>query len=124
PSNLIITGRYILQPQIFDLLGVQKRGAGEEIQLTDAMATLRGLQPFYGLQFAGRSFDCGSKIGFLAANIAYALARTDLAPSVREILRKFADIDSSDHDRRAAETATTVQAAAIDRAAALDLIER
>lgn len=124
PSNLIITGRYILQPQIFDLLGVQKRGAGEEIQLTDAMATLRKLQPFYGLQFAGRSFDCGSKIGFLTANIAYALDRVDLAPSVREILRKFADIDSSEHDQRAAEPPAIVRTTAIDRAATLDLIER
>ena len=83
PSNLIITGRYILQPEIFDLLAVGKRGAGGEIQLTDAMIELAQSQPFYGLQFAGRSFDCGSKIGFLAANVAYALARPDLAPAMR-----------------------------------------
>ena len=65
PSNLIITGRYILQPEIFDILATQQRGAGGEIQLTDAMLELAKTQPFYGLKFEGRSFDCGSKIGFL-----------------------------------------------------------
>jgi UTP--glucose-1-phosphate uridylyltransferase len=83
PSNLIITGRYILQPEIFDILANQTRGAGGEIQLTDAMIRLAEQQPFYGLKFEGRSFDCGSKIGFLGANIAYALARDDLAPALR-----------------------------------------
>jgi UTP--glucose-1-phosphate uridylyltransferase len=83
PSNLIITGRYILQPEIFDILASEKRGAGNEIQLTDAMIDLAKTQPFYGLEFEGRSFDCGSKVGFLTANIAYALAREDLAPAVR-----------------------------------------
>ena len=75
PSNLILTGRYILQPEILDLLAKQDRGAGGEIQLTDAMIALSQTQPFYGLKFEGRSFDCGSKIGFLAANVSYALAR-------------------------------------------------
>jgi UTP--glucose-1-phosphate uridylyltransferase len=89
PSNLIITGRYILQPAIFDLLAVQNPGAGGEIQLTDAMIALSKKQPFYGLKFAGRSFDCGSKVGFLAANVAYALARDDLGPSMRETLREL-----------------------------------
>ena len=65
PSNLSITGRYILQPQIFELLEKQAAGAGGEIQLTDAMVALSRTQPFYGLKFDGRSFDCGSKIGFL-----------------------------------------------------------
>ena len=65
PSNLIITGRYILQPEIFDVLAAEKRGAGGEIQLTDAMIELARTQPFYGLEFEGRSFDCGSKVGFL-----------------------------------------------------------
>jgi UTP--glucose-1-phosphate uridylyltransferase len=83
PSNLIITGRYILQPEIFDILANQTRGAGGEIQLTDAMIRLAQQQTFYGLKFEGRSFDCGSKIGFLAANIAYALARDDIAPALR-----------------------------------------
>ena len=87
PSNLIITGRYILQPEIFDILADQTRGAGGEIQLTDAMIRLAQQQPFYGLKFEGRSFDCGSKIGFLAANVAYALAREDIAPAFRAELK-------------------------------------
>jgi len=78
PSNLTITGRYILQPQIFDILEKQESGAGGEIQLTDAMLQLMKTQPFYGVKFAGRTYDCGSKIGFLAANLAYALDRDDL----------------------------------------------
>jgi UTP--glucose-1-phosphate uridylyltransferase len=83
PSNLIITGRYILQPEIFNILAAEKRGAGNEIQLTDGMIELAKTQPFYGLEFEGRSFDCGSKVGFLTANLAYALARDDLAPAIR-----------------------------------------
>jgi UTP--glucose-1-phosphate uridylyltransferase len=89
PSNLILTGRYILQPEILDILGTQGRGAGGEIQLTDAMIALSRTQPFYGLQFEGRSFDCGSKIGFLAANVSYALARPDIAPGFREEIKKI-----------------------------------
>ena len=88
PSNLIITGRYILQPQIFDLLASQEGGAGGEIQLTDAMIRLSQHHPFYGLEFEGRTFDCGSKLGFLSANVAYALERDDLAPAFKaELLR-------------------------------------
>ena len=83
PSNLIITGRYILQPEIFDLLEKQAGGAGGEIQITDSMITLSKSQPFYGVKFAGKSFDCGSKIGFLAANVAYAMERPDLGPALR-----------------------------------------
>jgi UTP--glucose-1-phosphate uridylyltransferase len=89
PSNLIITGRYILQPEIFDILAAEKRGAGGEIQLTDAMIELAKRQPFYGLEFEGRSFDCGSKVGFLAANVAYALERPDLAPAVRAEIKQL-----------------------------------
>ena len=89
PSNLTITGRYILQPEIFDLLGKQAAGTGGEIQLTDAMLALSRTQPFYGLKFEGRSFDCGSKIGFLTANVAYALDRKDIAPEFREELRRM-----------------------------------
>jgi UTP--glucose-1-phosphate uridylyltransferase len=89
PSNLIITGRYILQPEIFDILAAEKRGAGGEIQLTDAMIELARKQPFYGLEFEGRSFDCGSKVGFLAANVSYALERPDLASAMREELKKI-----------------------------------
>jgi UTP--glucose-1-phosphate uridylyltransferase len=83
PSNLIITGRYILQPEIFDLLEKQAGGAGGEIQITDSMITLSKSQPFYGVKFAGKSFDCGSKIGFLAANVAYAMERPDIGPALR-----------------------------------------
>ncbi len=89
PSNLILTGRYILQPEILGVLARQERGAGGEIQLTDAMIQLARTQPFYGLKFAGRSFDCGSKIGFLAANVSYALARDDIAPGFREEIKKI-----------------------------------
>ncbi len=92
PSNLSITGRYILQPQIFELLEKQAAGAGGEIQLTDAMVALARTQPFYGLKFEGRSFDCGSKIGFLTANVAYALDRPDIAPGFRaELARVLGD---------------------------------
>src|SRR5579872_1685094 len=89
PSNLIITGRYILQPEILELLERQERGTGGEIQLTDAMIALAQKQPFYGLKFEGRSFDCGSKIGFLAANVSYALARKDIAPGFRAEIEKI-----------------------------------
>jgi UTP--glucose-1-phosphate uridylyltransferase len=89
PSNLIITGRYILQPEIFNILADQTRGAGGEIQITDAMIRLARKQPFYGLKFEGRSFDCGSKIGFLAANIAYALERDDIAPALRAEIKSL-----------------------------------
>jgi UTP--glucose-1-phosphate uridylyltransferase len=87
PSNLIITGRYILQPEIFALLEKQSGGAGGEIQITDSMITLAKRQPFYGLKFEGRSFDCGSKIGFLSANIAYAMERPDLGPALRKEIK-------------------------------------
>ncbi|HET7849029.1 MAG TPA: UTP--glucose-1-phosphate uridylyltransferase GalU [Pseudolabrys sp.] len=89
PSNLTITGRYILQPEIFAVLSKQAAGAGGEIQLTDAMVQLARTQPFYGLKFEGRSFDCGSKIGFLTANIAYALERKDIAPALRAELAQM-----------------------------------
>jgi len=89
PSNLIITGRYILQPEIFDLLSQQNSGTGGEIQLTDAMIRLARTQSFYGVEFKGRSFDCGSKIGFLAANVAYALARPELKEAVHLALKEL-----------------------------------
>ncbi|MGH6768999.1 MAG: UTP--glucose-1-phosphate uridylyltransferase GalU [Xanthobacteraceae bacterium] len=89
PSNLIITGRYILQPEIFDVLAAQNRGAGGEIQITDAMIALAAKQPFYGLKFEGQSFDCGSKIGFLSANVAYALERPDIAPALRAEIKRM-----------------------------------
>jgi UTP--glucose-1-phosphate uridylyltransferase len=89
PSNLTITGRYILQPEIFDILEKQAAGTGGEIQLTDAMVALARRQPFYGLKFEGRSFDCGSKTGFLAANVAYALERPDIAPDFRAEIKRL-----------------------------------
>jgi UTP--glucose-1-phosphate uridylyltransferase len=84
-----------LQPEILSTLAKQERGAGGEIQLTDAMIQLAHTQPFYGLKFEGRSFDCGSKVGFLAANVSYALERPDIAPGFRAELDKLlADINS------------------------------
>ncbi|AQX22545.1 UTP--glucose-1-phosphate uridylyltransferase [Bartonella sp. 11B] len=93
PSNLYINGRYILQPEIFDILSDQKRGTGNEIQLTDAMVRLSNEQAFFGFQLDGRTFDCGSKIGFIEANVAFALSRTDmhqqLFTSLKNLLEKI-----------------------------------
>jgi len=90
PSNLSIIGRYILQPEVFDHLARIGRGAGNEIQLTDALAELiRGNKPFHGLRFAGRRFDCGDKVGFLQANIAFALSRPDMSEAVKQILSEY-----------------------------------
>jgi UTP--glucose-1-phosphate uridylyltransferase len=83
PSNLHISGRYILQPSIFELLETQERGAGGEIQLTDAMLRLMRSEPFYAVRFDGDIYDCGSKLGFLLANFAYAMQRDDLADLLR-----------------------------------------
>jgi UTP--glucose-1-phosphate uridylyltransferase len=82
PSNLMIPGRYILQPEVMRLLETQERGAGNEIQLTDAMAQMIGDQPFHAHKFDGRRFDCGDKAGFITANIALALDRPDIGPEV------------------------------------------
>ncbi len=87
PSNLMLPGRYILQPDIMKILETQERGAGGEIQLTDAMSALIGRQPFNGLAFNGRRFDCGSKAGYLQANLALALERPDLQKSLRTFLK-------------------------------------
>jgi UTP--glucose-1-phosphate uridylyltransferase len=88
PSNLHITGRYILQPTIFDLLARQEKGAGGEIQLTDSMIRLSQMEPFFAVRFDGAIYDTGSKIGFLSANVAYAMARPDLAGDLKaEIAR-------------------------------------
>jgi UTP--glucose-1-phosphate uridylyltransferase len=89
PSNLTILGRYILQPQIFDFLSAQEKGTGGEIQVTDSMLALLKKQPFYAVEYEGRAFDCGSKAGFLAANIAYALERPDLRDAVIDEIRKL-----------------------------------
>ncbi len=90
PSTLSIIGRYVLLPEVFAELDRQEPGAGNEIQLTDAMARLIGPTPFHGLRFEGRRFDCGDKAGFLEANLAFALARDDLADQVREFLGDYA----------------------------------
>ena len=91
PSNLHITGRYILQPEIFGLLARQERGAGGEIQLTDAMIAMQGSgrQPFFAVRFDGTIYDCGTKIGFLLANVAYALEREDLGPALKDAIRRL-----------------------------------
>jgi UTP--glucose-1-phosphate uridylyltransferase len=89
PSNLTILGRYILQPEIFDFLSAQEKGTGGEIQVTDSMLALLKKQPFYAVEYEGRAFDCGSKPGFLAANIAYALQRPDLRDDVIDEIKKL-----------------------------------
>jgi len=91
PSNLHVTGRYILQPEIFDLLGEQEAGAGGEIQLIDSFLRQREElgQPFYAVQYDGEIHDCGSKLGFLTANIAYALARPELAGDLKAEIKRL-----------------------------------
>ena len=86
PSNLMLPGRYILQPEVMRALDTQETGAGGEIQLTDAMAKVIGEQPFHAMLFDGQRYDCGSASGFVIANLAVALQRDDVAPAVREFL--------------------------------------
>jgi len=93
PSNLFISGRYILQPEIFPLLSEQTKGAGGEIQITDAMQTLMRQQRFTGVKYDGKVFDCGSKIGFLTANVVFALDRPDIAADFMEEIRRLAILD-------------------------------
>jgi len=83
PSNLMLPGRYILQPEVMRVLETQEKGAGNEIQLTDAMARMIGDQPFHGLTFDGRRYDCGDKAGYVQANLAVAVTRADIGPAVR-----------------------------------------
>ncbi|MEX2451576.1 MAG: UTP--glucose-1-phosphate uridylyltransferase GalU [Rhodospirillales bacterium] len=89
PSTLSIIGRYILQPEVFDFLDKQERGAGNEIQLTDAMAKTIGDIPFHGLRFQGERFDCGNREGFVKANVAFAIAQSDIGASVRTMLKEY-----------------------------------
>ncbi len=89
PSNLSIIGRYVLRPEVMDHLARLERGAGGEVQLTDAMAKLIGHVPFHGLRYEGRRFDCGDKIGFLEAQVAFALKRPEMADAVRAFLRTY-----------------------------------
>jgi UTP--glucose-1-phosphate uridylyltransferase len=90
PSNLTVIGRYVLMPEVMQHLAKMEKGAGGEIQLTDSMAKLIGTQPFHGVRYAGRRFDCGDKAGYLEAQVAFALAREDMAPAMRSILKKYA----------------------------------
>ncbi len=90
PSNLAVIGRYILEPAVFGILENQARGAGNEIQLTDALSDMLKSSPFYGLRFEGTRFDCGDKIGFLHANVAFALKRDDTARDFGDIIRSIA----------------------------------
>jgi len=89
PSNLFISGRYVLQPEIFDILAAQERGAGGEIQLTDGMATLMSRQDFHALEYEGVTYDCGDKIGLLRANVAFALRRPELADAARKAIQEL-----------------------------------
>ncbi len=91
PSNLSIIGRYVLMPEVLTYLNKMERGAGNEVQLTDAMAKMIGHIPFHGLRYEGERFDCGDKAGFLEAQIAFALQRPDLSAAVRTFLKKYRD---------------------------------
>jgi UTP--glucose-1-phosphate uridylyltransferase len=91
PSNLSIIGRYVLLPDVIGHLARMERGAGNEVQLTDGMARMIGEHPFHGLLYEGRRFDCGDKIGFLEAQIAFALKRPEMAAAVRSFLKTYAD---------------------------------
>ncbi len=91
PSNLFISGRYVLQPEIFRILADQERGAGNEIQLTDAMLKLMAQQPFFALEYDGTTYDCGDKVGWLRANVAMALKSPELGAAARAALRPLFD---------------------------------
>ncbi len=91
PSNLSIIGRYVLTADVMGHLARMERGAGNEVQLTDAMARMIGNGPFHGLRYEGRRFDCGDKVGFLEAQLAFALKRPDLAPAVRDFLKQYCE---------------------------------
>lgn len=104
PSNLHVLGRYILQPEVFDHLSVFETGAGGEIQLTDAMAKLIGKQPFYGMRFDGKSYDSGSRLGFIEANMIYGMNDPDVGDDVKALIRRLADdLDKKETRHAAAE---------------------
>ena len=91
PSQLAIIGRYVLMPEVFEHLSKFEKGAGGEIQLTDAMAKMIGQMPFHGLRFEGRRFDCGDKIGYFEANVAFALSRDELRDDIASVLKQYVD---------------------------------
>ena len=91
PSQLAIIGRYVLMPEVFEHLSKFEKGAGGEIQLTDAMAKMIGQRPFHGLRFEGRRFDCGDKIGYFEANVAFALSRDELRDDIADVLKQYVD---------------------------------
>jgi UTP--glucose-1-phosphate uridylyltransferase len=93
PSNLSIIGRYVLLPDVVQHLSRMEKGAGGEVQLTDAMAKMIGNTPFHGLRYEGERFDCGDKAGFLEAQVAFALQRADLGPAVRAFLKKYCEFE-------------------------------
>lgn len=96
PSTISITGRYILQPGIFDYLAKQAKGSGGEVQLTDAMAEMVKSHPFYGVRFQGERFDCGSRIGFLEANIAFSLFHPETKDGVKDLIRKYSYLQQNE----------------------------
>ena len=102
PSTLSVVGRYILQPEVFDALAAFETGAGGEIQLTDAMAKLIGKQPFNTMSFAGKSYDCGSRLGFIEANIAIGMQDEKIGSHVREMLKKYGTAQSHEATNAAA----------------------
>ena len=89
PSDQAVVGRYILQPEVFKHLAGQQKGAGGEIQLTDALARMIGGAPFHGYRFEGTRFDCGDKVGFFEANLAFALARPDIGAAARAAMQSY-----------------------------------
>jgi UTP--glucose-1-phosphate uridylyltransferase len=99
PSTLSVVGRYILDPQVFDYLARREKGAGGEIQLTDALAHLIGRMPFNGYRFDGTRYDCGDKVGFLTANVALALERADLGPGLEAFLKTL-DLSGNEEQRK------------------------
>ena len=104
PSNLSVVGRYILQPEVFEPLSAFERGAGNEIQLTDSMAKLIGKQPFYGMRFDGKSYDCGSRTGFIEANLVYSLNDPEIGDHIKNMLKTIVtDIEETGGQNAAAE---------------------
>jgi UTP-glucose-1-phosphate uridylyltransferase len=90
PSTLAVIGRYILEPQVFGFLDRKTKGAGGEIQLTDSLIPMIGTSPFHGYRFEGQRFDCGDKLGFFEAQIAFALDRADFGPKAKAVVKRYA----------------------------------